>query len=340
MPAHLPRTLAAAVVPLLLALPAAAATSRLAAHAGSARVYQESAGWRLEVAGGSRQLDLPAGAEISAVARLGKGWVVAGTRPLDNRRELVVVVDLGAGPVRLEPPAGAAAEIRDRPVPLVANGALTGLAWLEGASRETLAVRWAPWRGDGFGAPVEVAPPGPGSQLALAGAELGDGRALLVWAGFDGADDEIWAALGGPSGWSEPRRVGSDNDVPDITPDVVATPGGALVAWSRYDGSEYRVVVARFDGKAFAEIGQGPPGSLYPTFESPGSGRADGAGALLLWRDARTDAWSLDELDGSGGLVERARAEGPVEIRPAVGVGEGHAAFVYGSDRTVEAPLR
>jgi hypothetical protein len=323
-----PKALAAVCASLLLPLSAAAATSRLAAHSGSARVYAGPAGWRLEIGASDRPLDLPADAEITAVARLRGGWVVAGTRLAGDRRELLATADLGAGPVRLAPPAGTAAEIRDRPVPLVADGVLTGLAWLEGATRETLAVRWSPWNGDGFGAPVDVAPPGPGSQLALAGTALADGRAMLVWAGYDGADDEIWAALGGASGWSAPRRVGRDDDVPDITPDVVATPRGALVAWSRYDGSEYRVVVARFDGEGFEEIGQGPEGSLYPTFESAGG--AGGTGALLLWRDARSDAWSLDELTAKGELVERARAAGPVEIRPAVTLSPTGTTFDFG----------
>lgn len=45
--------------------------------------------------------------------------------------------------------------------------------------------------------------------------------------------------------------MADDNRVPGITPDLVATTGGALIAWSRYHlGDGYRVHLSRFDGRA------------------------------------------------------------------------------------------
>lgn len=325
-------------VPLLLALVAAspAAADRLAARAAgddAPVVWRDEAGFRVERTGRATRLALPTGAAIDQVVGIGAGWVATGTRPAGDRLDLYLVQQTATGTIELPPPGDAVARFRERPAPVVAGSALAGVAWLEGADRQSYAVRFAPWLGAGFGAPVEIAPPGPGSQLALSATALDDGRTLLVWSAFDGEDDEIRASVGAGGSWSEPVAVGSANGVPDITPVAVAVHGGALVAWSRFDGSEYRVALARFDGREFREIGEpGPPGSIDPGFAGGGET------PRLLWFDARTDAWVLADVAADGALTERARAAGPIDDPPAVSVADGKATFRFG-DRVAEAPL-
>lgn len=206
------------------------------------------------------------------------------------------------------------ARLADEPVPVAAGGELAGLAWLEGETRESYAVRYAPWAGAGWGAIEEVAAPGPGSQLALGAARLADGRLLLVWAGWDGGDDEIrWAMRAAGGGWSAPARLGGDNDVPDITPAVAAAGEGALVAWSRYVDGEYRVTVARFDGERFRSPKIiGLPGTLYPSFEAPGRNGEP----RLLYRNARPAGWTVAQLDRSGAIEWRTFVEARSAKRP------------------------
>ncbi|HEX5760898.1 MAG TPA: hypothetical protein VF121_17045, partial [Thermoanaerobaculia bacterium] len=149
----------------------------------------------------------------------------------------------------------------------MADGELAGLAWLEGADGRSLAVRFARWDGERWARPRTVAAPGPGSQTALAAARLADASWLLAWSRFDGADDEVvWSRSAGPEGesWSAPRRIAQDNAVPDVTPALTAVAGGgAVAAWSRYDGEDYRVVTARFDGRGWsAPRAVGPAGSF------------------------------------------------------------------------------
>ena len=158
-----------------------------------------------------------------------------------------------------------------------------------------------------------VAPAGPGSQLALRGCRIADGRLLLVWAGFDGEDDEIWYSVGDGGGWTPPRRAAEDNAVPDITPTVAPWGGGAIVTWARYDGSEYRLMTAQLAGERMVGARwAAPAGSAFPTFE-PGP-----AGLALLYRDGRRSAWAVAEIAPDGALGRRAHLDADGEERPIV----------------------
>jgi len=272
-------------------------------------------------------------ARVDSLARLGSGWIVAGSAAApDGGESIWLLRDDGDGAVPVAAPGGASARLR-RDAVLVAGGdQVAGLAWLEGDDPRGLGVRYAAWNGAGFGAPVEVAPSGPGSQLALAGARLADGGLLLVWAGFDGADDEIWAAVGRDGAWSAPQRVGGDNGVPDITPDVAPLGAGAIVAWSRLDGDEYRVYTARFDGRRFGPaVAATGPGTLFPTFER------DGGNAALLFRDARRRGWGVVELDAAGRPGRRGRIAELGAGRPLVRWGERGVEWEFAEAREATA---
>lgn len=207
-----------------------------------------------------------------------------------------------------------------------ASGRLVGAAWLEGHSERSLAVRFAPWDGAAWGLPEPVAPPGPGSQLALTGAVTMEHSVALAWSGFDGIDDEIQWSLRRGGRWSPPRRLAADNAVPDITPAFLALPGrgrGLLAAWSRYQDGQYRVVLARFDGRRWSEPAPvGPPGSLFPSFEPPlRSGSRSAAGSqpgTLLFRTARPRGWQVLELDATGRPLRSAQMPAATAVRPSL----------------------
>ena len=319
----------APLVLLVLTLPAAfAAAPRIEARAaggeGPRAVRQDDGS--LSVVYGDREesLDLPARSAVAAIAAVGEGWWAAGT-VRDGAGTELWLARTGEGSRGVAAPGDRNGAQRTNPVLLARASGLSGVAWLEGDAHDRFAVRFARWNGDAFAAPATIAPPGPGSQLALAGVVLADGKMLLVWAGYDGSDDEIWTAVGDGDGWSPPARVGGDNAVPDITPAIVATADGAFVVWSRFDGSEYRLALARWDGAAFGSARWlAEPGSLFPSFERPG-------GALgVLYRDARSDAWALGELDPEGRLRRTARVAAPNDERPAVALGRDNVIWMFG----------
>ncbi|HVT16308.1 MAG TPA: hypothetical protein VHQ90_09055 [Thermoanaerobaculia bacterium] len=338
------------VAALLVAGPPSAAAAPPAqdveATTGAVQAASQGGTW-LELASGRRvELALPAGAWLAAAGTVGEsgdGWIAAAVAPAGRGTEIVLLAGRagrGADPdaahgtdgaagraadaaepaASLPPPPGRSAALRLEPLPLIEAGRLAGLVWLDGADRRSLAVRYAPWSGMGWGEPRLISPPGPGSQLALSAARLDDGSWLLAWSAFDGHDDEIVWSLGREGSWSAPRRVAADNDVPDITPAVVAADGGALLAWSRLDAAAgaYRVVTARFRNGRWGEPQVvGPAGSVFPSFEpaSPGllpvvssnhsvvrlDAQAPRPGpARLLYVTSRPNGWEVLELDAAG----------------------------------------
>ncbi|HEX2251783.1 MAG TPA: hypothetical protein VHQ65_00785, partial [Thermoanaerobaculia bacterium] len=210
--------------------------------------------------------------------------------------------------------------LRTDPVVLTAAGGLAGLAWLEGDRRGALGVRFARWTGERWTRPEPVAAPGPGTQIALAGTRLADGSLLLLWAAYDGEDDEIlWSRRGADGTWSRPHALGFGNSVPDVTPAVTALPGGgALAAWSRFDeaSAQYLVMAARFDDGAWsAPHAVAPPGTAFPSFEATPD---DAATPRLLVRTAAPRGWAVLELDADGRPRRVAHAEAAAPDRPRV----------------------
>jgi hypothetical protein len=259
---------------------------------------------RIELSGGrALRVPLPDRAEVSAFAAIDGGWVAAGSSPdaSGGRRLFLLRGDDRTSRAVPEPP-GQEGRQRRGAVLLVDGGRLAGLAWLEGDGDRSLSVRAAVWTGQGWQLSQNVSYPGPGSQLALTGAVLTDGSWLLAWSAFDGQDDEIvWSRRSGDV-WQPVRRLSANNSVPDITPALAATAdGGALVAWSRFDGHGYQLRMARFGHQGWSgERAAGPSGSLYPTFV----GGADHP--RLLYLDASPRGWSVLDLDGQGRAKARA----------------------------------
>jgi hypothetical protein len=264
---------------------------------------------RLELPGGGRlSVSLPERAEVSSLAATDGGWVAAGSFPdAAGRQRLFLLTGDDKSFRTLPEPLGQTGIQRRGPVLLVDGGRLAGLAWLEGDGIRSLAVRAAAWNGRAWQASQWVSHPGPGSQLALTGAVLADGAWLLAWSAFDGTADEIvWSQRVGSS-WLPVRRLSAPNAVPDITPALTATAGGgALIAWSRFDGHGYQMRMARFErGEWAGEHAAGPSGSLYPAF----LGTSDRP--RLLYLEAAARSWSVLDMDAAGKVLAKASLSSP-----------------------------
>ncbi len=325
------RTLQGALcISMLCAVPSLAQTDALQASRGGDVwvLFPSGEAARLETPGGkSLRLPLPARAEASSLAVLDgswAGWTAAGSF-LDEqggRRLFLLAGDDQTSRALPEPPGQSGRE-RRFPVLLADGGKLAGMAWLEGDDARSFAVRASSWNGRRWSAPQTVSAPGPGSQIGLAGTVLADGSWLLAWSAFDGEDNEIvWSRrLGGR--WLPPAAVSAGNSVPDITPALTASAasaasgGGAVIAWSRYDGEGYSLVLSRFTGQEWRDERAGPPGALYPSF----SGDADRS--RLLFFTAQPRGWGALEIDASGKVLRRATVTAPFAERPVVEAASG-----------------
>ena len=265
-------------------------------------------------AGGARvELPLPRTARVSDLRTRGREWFAAAVAPSDGGPSIRVFKG-GADDLEVLP-SPLLAPVREvaQPIFVADRERIHALVWLAGEAHNQLAVRASRWLGDRWSEPQTVSPPGAGTQIGLATAVLGDGSWLAVWAAFDGQDDEILWSRCTDGVWAQPQPIAENNAVPDITPQLLATPEGALVAWSRFDGNDYRVNIARFDGQAWAAPAViGPRGSSAPSFSSA-------AAPYLIYHRADPRAWAVMELDADG----RVRREAAIEVadpsRPVIG---------------------
>ena len=271
-------------------------------------------------------LALPSTALVNSFTAAGEKWYaaavdVAAPTPMAGPRRLVVLEGSGSEMKELETPAVLdRAQLRE-PLLLADSGGLLGLAWIEGKAPRGQMIRLASWTAGGWSEPLTVSPRGPGSQMALSAVVLRDGSFLLAWAAFDGQDDEIlWSRWDASGTATRPTRLSEDNAVPDVTPHLWPTPdGGALAAWSRYDGREYRLRLASFDGTSWSRPqAVGPRGSLYPTFQAGLRGEP-----ILLYQQAVPRGWYAAELDDQDRIARLAGVETPRNDRPALTPGPG-----------------
>jgi len=312
------------LITLMLVLAAANASGNPAAELRQPAIFHVEGEARLELASGEQVAPrLPAGVEPINTAALGDhGWVVTALR----EQEIVILMSeggRGAAAAALPALPAGLGLLRREPLPLVEDGRLGGLVWLEGNGPRALGIRFARWNGISWEAPQTIAAPGPGSQLALTAARLPNGTWLLAWSAFDGHDDEIlWSRQAADGTWSAPRRVAADNAVPDVTPALTATADGALLAWSRFDGTGYQVVTARFRAGKWGEPrAAAPSGSLFPAFQAAlqpiSAGGSPGTAGYLLYQTAVPRGWAAVEVDGSGQIgasakIATARHDQPV----------------------------
>ncbi len=246
------------------------------------------------------ELPLPKGARVSDLRSVGGEWLVAAVSRAGGEPRIELLRGRGDRVETLAAPAAQPAAKLMQPVFVAGDAGFQALVWLAGSAHNQLAVKASRWLAGGWGPTETLSAPGPGTQIALSTAVLGDGSWLVVWAAYDGTDDEIlWSRFAGGA-WSKPRPIAENNAVPDITPSLFATAGGALAAWSRYDGNDYRINVSRFDGERWsAPAVAGPAGSTAPAF-------SDAERPYLVYRHADPAAWAVIELDDAGAAVREA----------------------------------
>ena len=266
------------------------------ARAGSYWMVHDGGKTRLNgPEGAEMRIDLPPGAVLYDLEPTNTGWLAAGRMPTTDGSELLIIEGRHGETDLISVPSRSGGKFRGQPVLLIDQDRLVGLVWAEGDGHDQLAIWAAPWNEDRWGAPELVSPQGPGSQLAPVAAVLDDGSWLAVWPAFDGVDDEIrWSRRVGGE-WSSPERVHDDNNVPDLTPDVIAIDGGALVVWSWFDGNDYRLRRAQLtqgvwsDAESFGERGSVDPGFIQA-----------GDRIRLLYQTVAPATWTVLELDRNG----------------------------------------
>jgi len=324
------------VIPLVLATIAGASSGAASEvglwAAGSTTLRSVGRDFFVATTDGERPVALPASVRIEELFPLRGGAFLSALAPAESAAKpasendlfLALLDERGAHPLPVPARAHQGFGARENAVPLAStSGELEGLVWLEGTDRQSYAVRHAVWDGLRWSEPETLAEPAAGSQLALAGATLGDGSRLLVWSRFDGHDDEIVAARFADGAWGPPQPIAPDNAVPDVTPAVIAVPGGALAAWSRYDGHDYRVVIARYDGRTWsAPIWAGPAGSTSPALAPAGKlGGASSRTAVEVWLTYATSparGWAVVELDTAGRALRRGEVVAAPAARPVL----------------------
>ena len=288
--------------------------------AGDTTIRGSSAGYLLTTATGERLIALPAGVQVEELFALRKSAFVSARGAGPDRGDLYLALADELGLHLLGSPDRAAGRSRENAVPMTsAQGELAGVAWLEGPNRQAYGIHFAAWDGVRWSEPSVVAEAASGSQLALVGTRLADGSQLLVWSRFDGHDDEIVAARFAGGRWSAAQLIAEDNGVPDITPTVVAVPGGALASWSRYDGHEYRVVVSRFDGRTWSTPAwAGPVGATEPVLTRTGTGARGEKQTWLTFANAHPRGWGVLELDPTGRVLRQGSVATDLYARPAL----------------------
>ena len=265
--------------------------------------------------GARRTFRLRRSETVASVAETVDGWVAVGSirRTRRDRTLFVMHQESAAGYRRFPGPKTGKRAMLLGAQPLVEDGRLAGLAWLQGDGPGSAAVRTADWTGVRWSRSKTVAPPAAGSQTGLTGTVLDDGAWLLVWTAYDGEDDELRWALRSGSSWSEPRGLTAENSVPDITPTVIAVPGGALVAWSRLEDDQYRLFLSRFERGSWTRPREiSGAGSVYPRLT-----RQAGGLSLLLKR-AFPASWTVLDLDDRGTVRRRALFAAVPAARPVL----------------------
>jgi hypothetical protein len=285
---------------LLAALPAAAQELQRTAPDGTwMRIVEGRGGHLLETSSGTAEaLPLAGGTVLNDLRRQGDRYWITGVERGES--QLVLLEGKGQSVTRGELPAVGAARAWEPTLLLDASGPET-LLWFEGEGQSDQVLLAARYADGTWSEPEVVSPRRAGSQLALTAVRLGDDSLLAAWAAYDGLATEILFSRRQNGTWSRPQAVTSPNPHNDITPKLLATRGGALLAWSRSIERQYRVLISQYRGGFWdLPLTLGTAGTVYPTFQ-------EGAEPVLLFQHAVPAAWEVLRLSPDGGLRNRGR---------------------------------
>ena len=289
---------------------------------------------RLQLSGVELRVELPPGATIDDLEPVRDGWYATARAPQADGTGLLLIHGSEHGNDLVAVPSGQTGRHRGRAMLVIERDELAGLVWLEGDGARELAVRAATWNGESWSEPETISPRGPGSQVSPRVSVLADGSWLLVWAAFDGSDDEILWSRRQRSVWSPPQPLHQPNDVPDILPRVIATGSGAVAIWSRFDGEDYRLQISSFvDGSWLQPSTFGGKGSGDPVVLRHGDD------VWVLFHTVETRSWNVLEVDSGGRGVRLAEVPEVTYERPLLVIDErGEAALRWPEMETLDRP--
>ena len=268
---------------------------------GSARIWSHAAT--------SEQVSISSDRLPLVVVAAEDGYVIAGEDLVSG--DLFFLHRAGGRTIELPTPPSQGGLLRSSPVLLTDDSRLEGCVWLEGSNQQDFTVLASAWNGTSWERVESVSIQKTGPQLALSATVLEDGTWLVLWAGFDGTDDDIFWSRRLDGIWSKPKRLHADNRVPDILPTVTATGDSAIAAWSFFDGNDYRIQAA---------------------FETV-AGRS-----FLTFRTVVPEVWNLVEFDPAGTQRQTAVAS-PFTERPLLVLEQGSPASLQWPWRSeVEQP--
>ncbi|WP_286220884.1 Ig-like domain-containing protein [Marinobacter apostichopi] len=134
------------------------------------------------------------------------------------------------------------------------------------------------------------------------------GRALAVWAQFDGSRTNIWGNRFDGSAWGTASRIQTDIASEAAAPQIAINPDGqAFAVWIQSDGTRDNIWANRFDGNAWGTAEQ---------IETDNAGGASGpqialdadGGAIAVWQQfdgARNNIWANRFDGGAWGAAEQ-----------------------------------
>ena len=91
------------------------------------------------------------------------------------------------------------------------------------------------------------------SDLAASAITDRNGDVWLVWSGTDETDDDIYFIRWQSGEWTQPARVNTDDEKPDILPQLVLNNKGLpQVTWSGFDGERYVTFASDWSGSSWS----------------------------------------------------------------------------------------
>ena len=296
------RTAALLLSTALVALPASAQDLQRKAPDGTwMRLVESRDGHLLETSNGATQvLPLASGTVLNDLRQQGERYWITGVEKADGP-QLVLLEGRDRSLTRgSQLPTVQKARAWEPTLLLGVDGPET-LLWFESDGTRDQVLLTARQVDGAWTKPEVISPRRTGSQMALTATRLNDGTLLAAWAAFDGQDTDILYSHRTNGTWSTPQPVTAPDPHNDITPKLLTTQSGALLAWSRATERQYQVLLVRYHAGTWQPpLTLGAPGTIYPTFQA-------GPEPVLLFQHAAPSAWEVLRLSPNGGLRDRGK---------------------------------